>query len=270
MTICIGALCASTNGSGPKTLVVASDRMVTLGQLTEFEHETPKIVALSKCMVALMAGDALKASAIIRPVVTNADPDPRTVETVAKDIAGSYSTARDKQLEIDLFRPRGMSRQDFYAGKFPQLLGNVAFQIDQHVVVYNLNVSLLVGGVDAQGAHLFEVANPGSNAVDFAQIGHQAIGSGQLHALHSLIGSRHSCTSSVAESLFAVYIAKKRSEVAPGVGVHTDLAYVDGTGIRRISTKELAVLDDAYKQLQAPTAPEVMAKVQSFIDKPIT
>ena len=42
MTICLGALCEDV-GSGAQAAVIASDRMVTWGGLTEFEHGMPKI-----------------------------------------------------------------------------------------------------------------------------------------------------------------------------------------------------------------------------------
>jgi hypothetical protein len=66
MTICIGALCSGSQEQARQALVVASDRMVTLGQITEFEHETPKIVDISTSVVALMAGDALRASSMVK------------------------------------------------------------------------------------------------------------------------------------------------------------------------------------------------------------
>jgi hypothetical protein len=43
VTIGLGALCAGTEGGGASAVVVASDRMVTMGGITEFEHEVPKV-----------------------------------------------------------------------------------------------------------------------------------------------------------------------------------------------------------------------------------
>ena len=47
MTVCIGALCSDATD-----VVVISDRMVTLGHLTEFEHELPKINNITDRVVA--------------------------------------------------------------------------------------------------------------------------------------------------------------------------------------------------------------------------
>ena len=41
MTICLGALCAGAEGREASTVVVASDCMMTMGGITEFEHELP-------------------------------------------------------------------------------------------------------------------------------------------------------------------------------------------------------------------------------------
>src|SRR5438093_193522 len=68
MTVCISALCAGPDGAA-KNVVVVSDRMVTLGRLTEFEHEVPKITNITDKVVALIAGDALRGSQLIRNVI---------------------------------------------------------------------------------------------------------------------------------------------------------------------------------------------------------
>jgi hypothetical protein len=66
VTVCIGALCASRDGRAGGAVVVASDRMVTLGGLTEFEHEVPKVTVVAARAVALIAGDALRGAQLAR------------------------------------------------------------------------------------------------------------------------------------------------------------------------------------------------------------
>jgi 20S proteasome alpha/beta subunit len=244
---------------------VACDHLITWGA-TEFEHETPKIFQLSSSMVALMAGDALRASKILRPNITNANPDPRTAEEVANQIAASYACARDHQLEVEVFRPRGLTRAAFYEKGLPQILGNAAFQIDQVTAQYNLGVSILVGGVDTRGAHLFDVSNPGGNAVSFQQIGFQATGMGQIHALQSLIQSKHSSICALAQTVFAVYIAKRRAEVAPGVGTQTDLAIVSASGTRKLTPDELNMLEQNYQKLSAPLSADILKSIEASLN----
>ena len=76
MTICIGALCSDGDGNPGRSVVVCSDRMVTMGTLQEFEHEVPKIYAIANQVVALVAGDALAGSRLCRSLTRGAPAAP--------------------------------------------------------------------------------------------------------------------------------------------------------------------------------------------------
>ena len=41
MAVCLSALCAGADGREASVVVVASDCMMTMGGITEFEHELP-------------------------------------------------------------------------------------------------------------------------------------------------------------------------------------------------------------------------------------
>src|SRR5215469_2586223 len=71
MTVCIGAVCRDRDENGRNSVVVASDRMVTMAQITEFEHEVPKLTQLTDHTVALMAGDARRGMRIVRDMVAH-------------------------------------------------------------------------------------------------------------------------------------------------------------------------------------------------------
>lgn len=268
MTICIGALCSNKEGVANKAIVVASDRMVTLGQLTEFEHEAPKIAPIRDKIVALMAGDAFRASQLIRDVIASTPPESPHVFQVAQIAANRYLEARAKQIETDVFQPRGLTREQFYQGKIPALtqhLQQLAFQIDNHVTAFNFNVELLIAGVDEIGAQLFSVGHPGGTSINLQQIGYHAIGSGQLHAMQSLIGFGHIGTRSIEETLFAVYVAKRRAEVAPGVGTETDLEIITADGIKIIDKAKLKTLNGLYQDYQKPASKEIIDKVRELL-----
>jgi 20S proteasome alpha/beta subunit len=268
MTICIGALCSNKAGEANKAIVVASDRMVTLGHLTEFEHEAPKIAPVRDKVVALMAGDAFRASQLIREIVACTPPEAPQVSAVAKAAATKYTELRLRQIDIDIFQPRGLSRVQFYGGQIgalTQQLQNLGFQIDQQVTTFNFNVELLIAGVDDSGAQLFAVGNPGGNQTNLQQIGYHAIGSGQLHAMQSLIGFGHIGSKTIEETLFAVYVAKRRAEVAPGVGTETDLEIITTDGIEKIKKPILEKLNEFYLQFQKPASVEIIDNVKNLI-----
>jgi 20S proteasome alpha/beta subunit len=268
MTICIGALCANKDGVANKAIIVASDRMVTLGQLTEFEHEAPKIAPIREKIVALMAGDAFRASQLIRDVISSLPPESPHVFQVAQIAANRYVEARARQIEIDVFQPRGLTREQFYKGQVAALTQNLqqlAFQIDNHVTTFNFNVELLIAGVDEIGAQLFFAGHPGGTFTNLQQIGYHAIGSGQLHAMQSLIGFGHIGSRSIEETLFAVYVAKRRSEVAPGVGTETDLEIITSDGIKTIDKGKLKTLNNLYQDYQKPASKEIIDKVRELL-----
>ena len=60
MTVCIAAICEGI------TIYGASDRMITVGDVTEYEPPTSKIVGLTSSIVAMMAGDMGLQSEIMR------------------------------------------------------------------------------------------------------------------------------------------------------------------------------------------------------------
>ena len=262
MTVCIGALCANEDGEKAKVAVVASDRMVTLAGLTEFEHEVPKIQQINDHLVALIAGDALRGSRVVRSAAINVPGGMIATSDVAGLIAREYAQHRQEQLNSDVFQPRAMTIDQFYNGGVQQrLIPQVAGQIDMVVAGFDFEVQLLVAGLDDNGAHLYSIANPGGSFNDHMPIGYHAIGSGWLHALQSMISFGHTSARGLLETIYTVYASKRRAEVAPGVGRDTDMMVVSAKeGLRRISEEELLKLEAFYSEQLQPIA-ELREKV---------
>jgi len=265
MTVCIGALCqTSENGVEAGAVVVASDRMVTLGQMQEFEHEIPKITPLGDKSVTLIAGDALRGSQVVRDTKYNIAPGSSMI-TASQILAEKYAALRDHHIEVDIFRPRGLTREIFYKSPLPGLQPQVAFQLDNMVGVYNLGVELLLAGVDDAGAHLYQVRNPGAHASNLQQIGYGSIGSGALHAMQSLVAFGQTPKHNLAETIFAVYASKRRAEVAPGVGRDTDLAIIRQSGIVWLAKDKLAELDKIFTEFIKPASDSVVEQVKRLL-----
>lgn len=264
MTICIGALCKDRDGQPSRAVVVASDRMVTLGNFIEFEHEVPKFIEITSKVVALVAGDALKGTRLVREVVIGIPAASPLVQTVTEAIAKHYIELRQQQLESDVFTPRGITMQDFYQGQQQRMLPQIAGAIDNHVAKYDYGVELLIAGVDDSGAHVYSLRNPGGAFDDFQQIGYAGIGSGALHAVQSMIGFGHTGARSIGETIFKVFVAKRRAEAAPGVGKDTDLAIIVSDGITRLNQEQLTTLEDLYQEYQSPLSEELKGKMDNF------
>src|SRR5262245_15878434 len=103
MTVCVGALCAYPDGHENRAVVVAADRMVTQGGITEFEHETPKITTVAEKMVTATSGDALRASRLAREIRASVPAGPVTVDLVAQATAVRYAEHRRAAIQADIF-----------------------------------------------------------------------------------------------------------------------------------------------------------------------
>ncbi len=243
MTLCMAAICAGEEGK--PLAVVAADRMVTYGGFIEFEHTVPKMAHPTPYALAMIAGDTLMGTTLARDVATDCEGTSPPVSNIAERLAEKYVQLRRTELENQVLSTRGLDFQTFYRahqGLNPQ----VVMMLDQQMAQLNLGVELILAGVDGSGAHLYSIHNPGKPTHDHSVIGHCAVGSGGIHALQAMIGFRHSPESGLRDTLFRVYSSKRRAEVAPGVGVETDLAIVSSSGVSFLSGEALKQLEDLY------------------------
>ena len=266
MTVCIAALCSAEHGTNPKNVVVASDRMVTLGGFMEFEHEVSKITKLTSKSVALVAGDTLRGSKIVDTVKQKLQQlQELNIPEIADLVAKWYSECRDESIENEIFKLRGLTRKDFYDSYQTKLLPQLAYQLDAQVMEYNYGVQLIVAGVDEDGSHAYFIDNPGTSCTDIHQIGYTAIGSGAIHATQALIGFGHSASKELKLSTFSIFAAKKRGEVAPGVGKDTDLFVITNKGIQELTQEEITKLFEIYEnEYHKPLADNVKAKINEL------
>lgn len=100
MPICLGALRAGAEGREASAVVVTSDCMMTMGGITEFEHEVPKVTEVGARIVALAAGDALRGTQLINEVRRYVQQGAQPLRSVAATTAAPYAALR---------RPAGMS-----------------------------------------------------------------------------------------------------------------------------------------------------------------
>ena len=282
MTICIASICA-----GGKAIVAASDRMVTAEFLAmEFEHPGSKIEKLDGTCVGLTAGDALAATELFAAAPKRGDcwlspdeEDPEndaeaqtegdevnfwTVEVVAESIATTYARVRNRKAEERYLRPRGLTLDSFYSGGvITHLPESLAVMLDSQIQQSGLGVEAMVAGIDDSGAHIYAVTEPGA-VTCMDRLGYHAIGSGLLHALLALVGTEHRLTNTLNETVFQVYEAKRRAEVAQGVGHATEIVIVTADGVRFLSEKDQKELDGIYVRKTAPKTRAIRSAVENL------
>jgi hypothetical protein len=254
MTVCIGALCNDATIG-----IVASDRMVTSTfPPIEFEHTRQKLTSVTNYCVILTAGNALKSVDIIPRVIASLGKTPN-ITTIAQTTKDFYQILRGNEAEELLLKPRTLTKEVFYTrgtSIFPPDLFNM---IDHQFSQYDYGLQLLIVGGDNNGAHLFQVSNPGTvNCFD--TLGFHAIGIGALHAIQTFIAHNYKVSYSLEEAINIVYAAKKAAEIAPGVGKETDISFIDEKDIIHVDPTIISEIAKIYDDVTKPKIEEVKEK----------
>lgn len=230
MTVCVAAICEVSG-----TSLGASDRMLTAGDV-QFQPPTPKCFPLTTSIVLMTAGDMLVQAELVSEMneqvlsLLSADPKPDwlKVHDMAVMYADMYAGLKAKRAEADILKPLGLTLETFIARQ-NQLSQQLVSQIATELIGKNLpGVEAILAGIDRTGAHIYTVANGTVNCHD--AVGFAAIGSGWYHANSQLMFARHGKQASFGRTLALIYTAKKRAEVAPGVGAETDMFAIRGLG----------------------------------------
>ena len=141
-----------------------------------------------------------------------------------------------------------------------QLPHDLAMVIDSQIQQHQLGTALLIAGVDDSGAHLYCVDDPGKIAC-FDRVGYHAIGSGQGHAVLKLVALTQHKSTSINNTVFNVFCAKRVAELAPGVGQATSMKIVMRDGTEPVSKETIDELEPAYREQANP----VNEKVKSIV-----
>lgn len=224
MTICIAAM-----AEGGKKIVLAADRMITANfpLPTEFEtDDVPKIYQLHDNVIAMPAGNALSAYEVIeRAKAQIVSQQISKVEQIAEIIRRTYQDYRRHLVVERVLEPRGLNLDTYYNTQQRMVLG-VVQEVESQLTSFNLGVELIVAGCrNGEECHIFTVTHPGVSLLHDA-IGHVSIGSGAPHVMYYFIGSNYKKRLPVKEVEQLVRDAKKKSEVAPGVGKQTELLII--------------------------------------------
>lgn len=220
MTVCVAA-------QSGNMIFGASDRMLTGGDV-EFEPESTKIHPVTNSIVAMTAGDSSFQSEVIlelqNVLVKRIKAYPEQW-WVVRDVAYLYLQLRNevkrKLAEQAILAPLGLDSSSFLARQ-KELADGFIKQVTQELVRFEVpGVSTIFAGVDPGGAHIYTVEDDVVRCHD--SVGFAAIGSGYWHADSQLMLAKHSCYSPVPDTLLLTYAAKRRAEVAPGVGNATDM-----------------------------------------------
>lgn len=241
MTICIAGIAEN------KKIVAFTDRMLTLGAPVKTAFEitaNDKAKQLGDKVVAMFAGDVLRANAVLKIAKGNIKNADTGTEKIADIVQEAYREQWRKDIEDGLLSRFGLDRKNFI-NKQKELDSDVVKNINNTIGTYNLGVEIIIAGIDTNGeAHIFRVDNPGVKQTQDS-IGYCCIGSGSQHATFSLIESEYNPHLSEAESIHKILQAKKRAQYDPGVGELTDIVLINDAYVK-LAEEKVKNIDDIY------------------------
>lgn len=257
MTVCVAAMC------GTNILIGASDRMLTAGDV-EFEPKTAKIYSVTNSSVVMIAGEAsLQIDILQRLYKFGADrikDRPQEwfpIGDLAAEYQKVYQDIKSRKAEARVLRPLGLTL-DTFIKRQQEMSGSIVADLTKEIVNFEMpSIEAIVCGVDGTGAHIYVVNNTEVTCRD--AIGFAAIGAGYWHANSQFMFAGHNRNRPLPETLLLTYAAKRRAEVAPGVGVGTDMFSIgpDPGTYGLLFDPILNDIDKIYKRTRARAAQSI-------------
>lgn len=239
MTQLIGVLCENK-----KKVIMLSDRMVSTGNGTlAFEHESKSDIISPHAMI-LTAGTIHETELIddTKEEVKETTP----IRKIAENLAENYRKIRKKRIEQEILEKVGLSSFQEFHEKHNLLHSGFVADLTEKIQNYNLEVSFLLGGVD-EDSHLYRICEPG-RCVVFDALGFCGIGVGDRHSDPVFAFYRFSPNLPEEEALRITFEAKKRAEMAGGVGRETDAWIIDKEGIYKVDDETIIHLEELHEK----------------------
>lgn len=290
MTVCIAAICEYGNcilGAADRMMTAGDVEFepeletsplptnLTPAHKLAF-NKNPKIFPLTLVTTALIAGDSGLQSEIMQgvycDVVARISADNNhwwKVSDIVDLYLRHYDRIKEKRLQHAVLEVYGLTRESFISKQAemqPGFLMELNRKIEQFEFSFQENcpVATIITGYDRTGsgpqgeprmvAHIYVIHPHSTNSVICCdQIGFAAIGIGGRHAESQFMLAGHSVSSPMPDTLLLTYTAKKKSEVAPGVGKGTDIFAIGSTSafamLNNIPDLETEKLDKIYQQM---------------------
>jgi len=252
MTICIAAICE--NG---KSIVLAADRIRwTPTASIEVELDEPKFRFLSKQLALMGSGASQSVEDVERRVrAMPVDIGKSIIETSAYFLNACHALRAHEIESRYSKRILGITHEEFRDAVKSSSPGSIIWDVYTKSLNFNLELCLILAGIDQEGAHLRTVDD--SSDVSQSELGYASIGSGSVLADASLSRRGYRKSFALSEGLYCVYEAKKAAEMARGVGPTTDISAIrKGRRPLKLSPRVLESLASVYGRLK----PKAMSK----------
>lgn len=239
MTQLAGVICENRS-----QIVLVSDRMVSQADNTlTFEHE-PKYEYVCANALVLTAG-SIHEPEILEDVRAELKGQ-SSVREIANEIASHFRRVRKKRVEMEILDQFGIASFDEFYEKQRLFHEDTNLKLLDAIENYSLDVELMLGGVENGKGHLYRIGDPGTY-MSYDQLGYLCIGIGNRHAEPVFAFFRYKPTLSVSQALQIAFEAKKRAEMAGGVGRLTDAWIIDKEGCHAIKQETIDQLENFHR-----------------------
>jgi hypothetical protein len=274
MTVCVATLFRwnyGLKGSPPGwgiAALAASDRMITAGDI-EYEPQQLKFAFMTPHVLILIAGNySIHSEALFetrKQIGTDMNIHPKNVALI---YGGQIQAVNRRRAEDIFLAPLGLNTDSFIAQQ-RDLSDALVDRLTSQLQSYNSDeVESLVVGLDGRDAHIYLVDRRGTiHSLD--DVGFGAIGMGAWHAKSQLMQAGYVNTVNFAPALAATYVAKHRAQIAPGVGMATDMRLITRLGIEPILPKVFAKIEEvhqSYERDRKTRADHAITELQEYID----
>ncbi|ODS37683.1 MAG: hypothetical protein A7316_09165 [Candidatus Altiarchaeales archaeon WOR_SM1_86-2] len=241
MTICIAAI-GKCKEEDKEAIVFATDHMVSIRGIGEFEHEIDKFKVIlneDSKMVAMLAGAPLLFGGVLKDI-----PESANFSLIKEKIHENLLNIRKDKIQRDVF-----NRFNINWESIPVLLQHpqptpVIMRVLDFISNFTLGTNILLIGFEDNVAQIADISE--NDYADFRDINFHAIGSGSMQAENTLLFQRHSKKDKLSTVLYNVYKAKRNSEVSVGVGKETDIKVMTQEDICLIDEENLTKLSQIY------------------------
>lgn len=254
VTVCIAALInwIYPNKEIGRAVITVADRMLTSGDI-EYEPAQLKVSFLRKRIIVLVAGDITihsEALTIVGKTLASSPED--DVEIIADLYAAALKTIKNNRAASEYLSPLNLDTTSFILQQ-KHMSSNLVFEIVNQLQGYSLDVEALVVGCDERlSAHIFHIDGNGNKSMH-DDINFASIGIGSNHAKSQFMVSRYPKIIYYYRALPILYTAKRRAEVAPGVGKDADWILITREGWSFVDQSVINELGAAYDEFQEMT-----------------
>lgn len=236
MTICISAICTE---KGEEYIVFAVDHMITTAN-GEFEHPIKKYEKINKNTIAMFAGDAL-----LMQYFMNLENFEEDYNVIQKTIQHKFIKKRNEIIEQKVLSPLFLDK-NFIQKSLEKPLDNPFIKtILMQILETKLDSAILLIGFEENKAQISKISD--GDIYEFRNINFHAIGSGAQQAQNTLLFQKHSIEDNLLTTFYNVYKAKKNSEVKQGVGIETEIGYLNEDKMFMLTKKDINILNNIYK-----------------------